>query len=143
MDGNLKRFDFFVLETNLRAIFEDETLKKTLEEVWASEKVNEWIDSVAYHLMNGTNGQIVNQEQISHIIYGGLIQLSVKRAMLSQIEHQGTKTLVEELVQLLNTQGQEIVDKTMDNFTATVPTLRQQLSTMKIVFGEHFDDLFV
>ena len=69
--------------------------------------------------------------------------MAIKRAMLSQIEHQGTKTLVEELVQLLNTQGQEIVDKTMDNFTATLPTLRQQLSTMKIVFGEHFDDLFV
>ena len=115
MDGNLKRFDFFVLETNLRAIFEDETLKKTLEEVWASEKVNEWIDSVAYHLINGTNGQIVNQEQISHIVCGALIQLSVKRAMLSQIEHQGTKTLVEELLQLLTTQGRALEIKFIQN----------------------------
>lgn len=143
MDGNLMRVDFFVLEEALRKIFEDETLKKKLEEVWTSEKISEWIDSVAYHLINGDKEQIVSQEQTSHIVCAGLIQLSVKCAIQSQIEHQGTKTLVEELVQVLNMQGQEIVEKMINNFITTVPMLRNQLRTMKIVLGERFDGLFV
>lgn len=143
MDMKVKMVGLIVREAEIRELFEDETLKKKLQEMWNKEDMSGWVQNFFITQLKDGRTPLVNDKQAEYLVRGGLMAYLLQSAIQLQIEQYGTRTLKEELIQVLDDYGAEIAEVTKNNFIANAAITKIQLATLKRTLGDNYDELFV
>lgn len=143
MDMKVKMVGLIVREAEIRELFEEETLKKKLQEMWDKEDMSGWVQNAFIPQLKDGRTLLVNDKQAEYLVCGGLMAYLLQSAIQLQIEQHGTRTLKEELIQVLDDYGAEIAEVTKNNFIANAAITKIQLATLKRTLGDNYDELFV